>query len=230
MDRSDSETSEPLSDVFELPLFPLHIALYPGMLLPLQIFEDRYKSMLRYCLDNEEDFGVVLIKEGSEVGDPAVPFEIGTTAHIIDSKQIDGGRIHVLGKGMRRFEILELLEGKPYMRCRAQYLAEESGDLDGTHVEETRAAYSSFLINMTALSGGATATPHIPKDPMDLSYSIAAKVAACVKLPAVIRQDWLASSTCEARIRNLGSTLEKLNEALEDEVAKRSPTTDILLN
>ena len=52
-----------------IPLFPLGTVLYPGLLLPLHIFEDRYRALTRHCLDNGAPFGVVLIREGREVGD-----------------------------------------------------------------------------------------------------------------------------------------------------------------
>ena len=66
-----------------LPLFPLNTVLFPGAALPLQIFEDRYKEMLQDCLASDSRFGAVLIKEGVEVGGPAVPHTTGTMAEIV---------------------------------------------------------------------------------------------------------------------------------------------------
>ena len=66
-----------------LPLFPLNTVLFPRMTLPLRIFEPRYRQMLADCLDGDPIFGVVLIREGKEVGETAMPHDVGTTARII---------------------------------------------------------------------------------------------------------------------------------------------------
>jgi Lon protease-like protein len=66
----------------ELPIFPLNVVLFPGMPLPLHIFEERYKSMINRCIQAGHAFGVVLIREGQEVGPPARPHDVGTTAVI----------------------------------------------------------------------------------------------------------------------------------------------------
>ena len=62
----------------ELPLFPLKTVLFPGGLIPLNVFEDRYKDMMAECLDKDARFGIILIKDGAEVGGPAITHEIGT--------------------------------------------------------------------------------------------------------------------------------------------------------
>ena len=66
----------------KIPLFPLSTVLFPGGTIPLQIFEDRYHSMIQDCLESNSKFGVVLIKEGKEVGGAAVPHRVGTLAKI----------------------------------------------------------------------------------------------------------------------------------------------------
>ena len=63
----------PEDDLAQLSLFPLNLVLFPGMPLPLHIFEERYKAMIGDCVEREQPFGIVLIKEGQEVGDPAEP-------------------------------------------------------------------------------------------------------------------------------------------------------------
>ncbi|MQG76143.1 MAG: peptidase S16, partial [SAR202 cluster bacterium] len=68
----------------ELPLFPLGgTVLFPGMNLPLQIFEDRYLQMMTDISQDDSRFGVVLIKEGKEVGEPATPYDVGTIAQVV---------------------------------------------------------------------------------------------------------------------------------------------------
>ncbi len=92
----------------ELPLFPLNIVLFPGMPLPLHIFEPRYREMIAYCSENEKEFGVLLIKEGNEVGEPATPFEVGTLARIVGIDRLDDGRLNIVTVGTRRFHLVSL--------------------------------------------------------------------------------------------------------------------------
>jgi len=75
------------------------------MELPLHIFEERYKDMIGECLEQDVPFGVVLIKEGLEVGAPADPERIGTSTRILRSEILDQGRMNIVTKGERRFEI-----------------------------------------------------------------------------------------------------------------------------
>jgi Lon protease-like protein len=65
-----------------LRLFPLQTVLFPGMRMPLHIFEERYKLMIRECIEQDAPFGVLLIRDGAEVGAGAVPHNVGTTARI----------------------------------------------------------------------------------------------------------------------------------------------------
>jgi Lon protease-like protein len=116
----------------EIPLFPLNAVLFPGGLLPLRIFEQRYMDMVTACIKNATLFGVCLIAEGQEVGKPATPHEIGTLAQIgegdWDMQQL--GVLSVKVRGTQRFRILErrtedsglqlarieLIENEPPMR------------------------------------------------------------------------------------------------------------------
>jgi len=88
-----------------IALFPLNIVLFPGGPLPLRIFETRYVDMVRSCMRGDQRFGVVLIREGSEVG-PAETFEVGTMAKIIDFHQLSDGFLGLSCVGELRFRIL----------------------------------------------------------------------------------------------------------------------------
>ncbi|MEM7283855.1 MAG: LON peptidase substrate-binding domain-containing protein [Pseudomonadota bacterium] len=87
-----------------IPLFPLRTVLFPEGLLPLRIFEPRYLEMVTHCLKNQTGFGVVLIREGREVG-PATTFNLGTEATIVDWFQGSDGLLGLHVSGRRRFEI-----------------------------------------------------------------------------------------------------------------------------
>ena len=99
-----------MSPVFpsdEIPLFPLGTVLFPGGPLPLRIFEARYIDLVRRCLRDGSGFGVVLIREGVEAGGPALTFDVGTYARIVDFSQQPDGLLGIRADGERRFRILE---------------------------------------------------------------------------------------------------------------------------
>lgn len=88
-----------------LPLFPLGTPLFPGCGLPLRIFEPRYVAMAEACLRDDTPFGVVLIRAGYETGKPAVPWDVGCTARIVQHQSQAGRRYNLLCRGEQRFRI-----------------------------------------------------------------------------------------------------------------------------
>ncbi len=114
----------------ELPLFPLNTVLCPGIALPLHIFEERYRALVRHCLESSSPFGIVMIREGREVGTGAISFTgIGTVAEIRDAGRYEGGRYDLLVVGTKRFEIRRVLSGRrPYLVAEVDVLEEELGD------------------------------------------------------------------------------------------------------
>ena len=100
-----------------LPLFPLNTVLFPGQLLPLHIFEPRYRQMIGECLQHSVPFGVVLLREGEEAGDEtAVPCDVGTTANIIQAERLPDGRMTIVCVGNARFRISQTYHDRPYLR------------------------------------------------------------------------------------------------------------------
>ena len=90
----------------DLPLFPLHAVLFPGGRLPLRIFEQRYMEMAKGCLRDGAPFGVCLILEGKEVGEPAVPAEVGCLARLSSWDMPQLGVLQVVALGKQRFRVL----------------------------------------------------------------------------------------------------------------------------
>jgi Lon protease-like protein len=107
----------------ELAMFPLGSVLFPGMPLPLRVFEPRYVAMLSSVLgEAEPEFGVVLIERGSEVGGGDVRFGVGTVARIVSVEQT-GGTIVLLATGAARFEVVRWLQDDPFPRAQVRELA-----------------------------------------------------------------------------------------------------------
>lgn len=99
----------------QLPLFPLNTVFFPGMTLPLHIFEQRYRLMINECLDARRPFGVVLIESGPEVGAPARPHRVGTFGSITHVERLSDGRLNIEVIGQERFRILELHQDRPFL-------------------------------------------------------------------------------------------------------------------
>lgn len=116
----------------ELPLFPLHSVLCPGVALPLHIFEERYRLMIGRCIERAEPFGVVLIRDGREVGPLEGRLaEVGTTAVIRQAGRYPDGRLDIVTVGDRRFQIEALDDGRePYLVGNVKLLDEPVGQAD----------------------------------------------------------------------------------------------------
>ena len=119
----------------QIPLFPLHTVLSPGLALPLHVFEDRYRLMVRRCLDTSTPFGVVLIREGSEVaprdGGPQelAIASVGTFAEIREASRYSDGRWDLLAVGAGRFVIDTVRsDDEPYLVAEVEPLDDEPGD------------------------------------------------------------------------------------------------------
>jgi uncharacterized protein len=94
-----------LPETADLPLFPLRTVLFPGGLLPLRVFETRYMDMAKDCLKNKHGFGVCLIHAGKEVGEPAIPENVGCYADIVSWDMEQLGLLQLRVRGGRRFRI-----------------------------------------------------------------------------------------------------------------------------
>jgi Lon protease-like protein len=92
----------------EVPLFPLDTVLFPGGPLLLRIFEPRYLDMVAERMRSEQPFGVCLIRDGQEAGEPAIPHEVGTFARIVDFQQYEDGLLGITALGEGRFRVRSL--------------------------------------------------------------------------------------------------------------------------
>ncbi len=102
------------ANTIELPLFPLNVVLFPGMVLPLHIFEPRYRQMVAECVERQKPFGVVLARPESEHLQEE-PYLVGTMAEIRDVDQLEDGRMNIMTVGLKRFCILSQHRHKPYL-------------------------------------------------------------------------------------------------------------------
>ena len=198
-------------EIRDLPLFPLHTVLFPGSTIPLNIFEDRYKTMINDCRATDDMFGVVLIKEGEEVGGPSIPHEVGTVAKITNMREISGGRIYLSALGTERFKIREILQDTPYLNATV-----EVGELDDDpyipeiELESTKEAASTHVKHLLSISGGWVDSTRTPSHPVELSYFL----AQLLQIDIAKKQDILGNNSCRERLAACKEHLEKANAKL----------------
>jgi Lon protease-like protein len=100
-----------------MPMFPLGTVLFPGMPLPLHVFEPRYRALTRDVLAGDHEFGVVLIERGSEVGGGDQRFDVGAVARVVEAAETPDGRWALLAVGVRRLRVRQWLPDDPYPRA-----------------------------------------------------------------------------------------------------------------
>jgi Lon protease-like protein len=181
-----------------LALFPLNTVLFPGMPLPLHIFEERYKLMIGRCIEEERSFGVVLIQSGPEVGGPAVPHMVGTTAHIAAVKRSDDGRMNLIAIGQERFRIVEIVRQEPYLIARVEALADVVPEAGAAALAaEVRAILTTYLRDLFLLLEQPEEELEIPTEPSRLSLV----TAAVMQIPMGERQALLEMTDVAVRLQ-----------------------------
>jgi Lon protease-like protein len=184
----------------ELPLFPLNTVLFPGGRLPLRIFEQRYMDMAKACLRDGTPFGVCLIREGREVGAPAIPAAVGTLARIAAWDMPQLGVLQITALGEQRFRILERrVQPDGLARASIQIMEEE---IDST-IPASCSACVKLLERVIEQQAGLVEPPHR----LDSSSWVSSRLAELLPLPLPAKQELLELDNARTRI-------ERLNELL----------------
>lgn len=192
-----------MTETFDLPLFPLNTVLFPGMYLPLHIFEERYKEMINLCLREERPFGVVFIRESSP-GQESELQAVGCTARITQMQPLEEGRMNILTVGEERFRIRSLQHHHAYLVGqveRAPLQPEESAALQQV-ADRLYPQILAYLQNLARLGKVEFDDEQIPTDPVTLLYL----GAAIIQLPAAEKQAFLLVD----QATQLGHTLQQL--------------------
>lgn len=204
-----------------LPQFPLGTVLFPSMVMPLHIFEERYRSLMFDVIvgDGEEapsmEFGVPLIERGFEVGGDDIRTSVGTVARIVEHEQFDDGRWIIATVGTRRYRVIEWLEDQPYPRAEV----EDWPDADATQdlsldVAEAVQLFTRCLA--TAAEAGYDVGP-IPEIDPDPTLGIA-QLAALAPVNQFDRQGFLCAAGPEQRLPLIADALRGAQERFEFEL------------
>ena len=208
-----------------LPLFPLGAVLYPGMLLPLHIFEERYRQLVQDLLGGREPrrFGVIAIRKGRETGIDGVHslYEIGCTATLRRVDRHDDGRFDIVTVGSQRFRLHGLDETRPYLQGEVDILADEPVDSASAEaaVRVNQAAFREYLDALTEWGGAVVRLEDLPDEPTLLSFIIAATMV--IDLPE--RQALLAESDTLRRLALERAMLSRETAMLRTTTSRPAP-------
>lgn len=166
-----------------LPLFPLGAVLFPGLVLPLRVFEQRYRDLVRdlSALPQEQRrFGVVAIREGHEVGAGGATalHPVGCTAAVRQQQEHPDGTYDLVTVGADRFRLEGLHTDRSYLVGEVSFLPDGIGDAAEAAVLDpaVRAAFAAYLAALGGAGGGTLELPDLPDDPLVLSHLVAATV------------------------------------------------------
>ncbi|GAA3396667.1 MULTISPECIES: LON peptidase substrate-binding domain-containing protein [Streptomyces] len=208
-----------------LPLFPLNTVLFPGLVLPLNVFEERYRAMMRALLQTDESeprrFAVVAIRDGREVAptapglpdqtalpekgpaagfgpDPIQAFHrVGCVADAASIRERANGGFEVMATGTTRVKLLSVDASGPFLTAEVEEIPEEQGDEAGTLAEGVLRAFRAYQKRLAGARERSLTTSELPDDPSVVSYLVAA--AAVLDIPA--KQRLLQAPDTATRLR-----------------------------
>jgi hypothetical protein len=207
-----------------LRLFLLNTVLFPRMELPLHVFEERYKQLVAECLAENEPFGVVLIKEGNEVGDPlAQAYRVGCSTRIENATPVEGGRLMILTRGEQRFRILDVHDDRPYRSATVEYPVDELSDVPESLLERAAEGYRQIARLRAMAEGVFQRAVTVPPAPAVLADRVATAAAGMVE-PAELQRVLEAfdvRSRLEAAVDLLDQVVEGHHEQARQAIAQR---------
>jgi hypothetical protein len=199
----------------ELPIFPLNTVLFPGTRLPLHIFEERYKIMIGRCREENTPFGVCLIKSGVEVGGSADPFAIGTTAHIADVQELDGGRLNVICLGGERFRIHEIIQHAPHVVAKADIVALPPEETPEALVADATNLFSEYIrLNLAAANQWAR-NIELPTEANALADFIGGRLGIEPRARQRLLEELSATLRLQAEVNVMRPALQQLQQRVE---------------
>ena len=200
-----------------LPLFPLGTVLFPEMLMPLHIFEPRYRLLVSRSLQQQLPFGIVLLREGSATGD-GLPHDVGTSATIVGHTPLEDGRSFVVVRGIRRFQLGAVdTAAEPYLVGDVTWLDDDEGAGSEQLADKAADAFSEYLNGIVAATNEprteASETAGMREgSPRDVGYRVASGLA----IQADERQRLLEAATVAERLRSEVHLLQRENALIRE--------------
>jgi Lon protease-like protein len=206
------------ADQIEIPLFPLpNVVFFPGVMLPLHIFEERYKKMIGTCVDENSPFGIVLLEGESE--SPSTIRKVGVLGRVVQAERLDDGRMNVLTEGEARFRIMKFVGQHPHWIANVELVHDErepeallkslGRDMARLYLE----AYRKGL----ELTGKQGAELRLPTSPVELSFM----VAYVLDMEFDAKQSLLEMNSARERLRVLNRYLRDANKKLDQQLSRK---------
>lgn len=194
-------------------MFPLGSVLFPGLVLPLHIFEPRYRALIRDVLDGDGEFGVCLIARGAEVGGEDVRTDVGTVARVHEAQELPDGRWAVVAVGVRRIRVDRWLPDDPYPRAEVGDLAEPRPSTAEVALLPDVVAKLRTALAKAAEVGDAVgpATVDVATDPVLASH----QASALAPIATIDQHGLLAAGTVGLRLARLADLLDDAIEVLD---------------
>ncbi len=200
----------------EVPLFPLNTVVFPGVVTPLHIFEERYRALVRELagIDSVFDrvFGILAIREGYEVGDHGMQsaHRIGTLVQLTEVEAYDDGRFDIEVIGRQRIRVIDSDSSGPFLRGEVELLTDEDEPAAEEEAGLALATFEVYREQLSDLRGGPVLAGEMPSDPAYLSYALAS--TCLLTLPQ--RQALLEAETAQQRLGMLRRTLHEEMRAM----------------
>jgi Lon protease-like protein len=198
--------------VTTLPMFPLGSVLVPHQPLPLHVFEDRYRALVRDCLAGDRTFGVVLIERGHEVGGGDVRFDVGCTAVITEAEESDDGRWGVLATGGGRIDVRRWLPDDPYPVAEVEHVADGPWTTDARIALDGAVAAFGQVVDLAAELGAPVdrRVLELPDDPVVGHWTLVGRAPG----GPLVKLGLLGAATPERRLGLLAEQLGDLAAVL----------------
>ncbi|HEV2883986.1 MAG TPA: LON peptidase substrate-binding domain-containing protein [Pyrinomonadaceae bacterium] len=204
-----SEASDKVDGVKELPIFPLSVVLFPGVPLPLHIFEPRYRQMLSDIRAGNNLFGLSYFDASTSEKEIPPSGHVGCVAEVTEAQALPDGRSNILSVGLIRYRIEEYVErGDPYLVARVSFFEDEDEDVESLH-ETSHAVADTFSRIARAVRTINDERANLPDisdtEPQRLSFL----VAAAMEVDSDVKQELLELRSTSERLQRLSNMLAK---------------------
>ena len=211
-----SDSFERVRGVSELPLFPLPLVLFPGVPLPLHIFEERYRRMLADVRAGNNLFGLSYFDLNTATNTRPPIGHVGCAAEVVEAVQMDDGRSNILTMGLIRYRLVEYVdEGEPYLVGRVEFFEDEREDesLLVERAQQVAKIFTRIARAVRVLNDDRAGLPELPDaEPERLSFL----VAASMELDAEAKQSLLEMRSGAERLERISNLLSQVVGSYEE--------------
>jgi len=208
----------------ELPLFPLpNVVLFPHIVFPLHIFEERYKLMINGCIERDEAFGLVLLRSGAEEESEQTIHRVGVSARIVEVERVEEGRLNILCEGESRFRIHRFTQQEPFWKGSVAFFDDDSVRSAESLYDQVAELYRGVAALSASLSRSEPAEITLPESPTDLSYMI----SYVLDIDFEEKQNLLELTSTTERLRLLVAHLTDTLAKLEQQRVFRDTATKV---